>query len=56
LDITMCGVEGMFSAPITRCRMPQIQRAPHRLVRHHEAAIRNIGTRGSQNSSSITAA
>ena len=31
--------------------MPQIQRAPQRLVRHHDAAIRYIGTRGSQNSS-----
>ena len=30
---------GMFSAPITRQRMPQIQRAPHRLTRHQLAAM-----------------
>ncbi len=56
LDSTMWGVDGMFSAPMTRWRMPQIQRAPRRLVRHHDAAMRYMGTRGSQNSSTITAA
>ena len=54
----MCGTSagGMFSAPIARWRIPQIRRAPMRLVRHQLAAIRYIGTRGSQNVASITAA
>src|SRR5258706_14800154 len=56
LDITICGVEGMFSRPTARYRMPQIQRAPHRFTAHHDAAIRYIGTRGSQKVSSIVAA
>src|SRR6202158_548753 len=36
LDITICGSldRGMFFAPITRWRMPQIHRAARRLVPH----------------------
>ena len=56
----MCGAggdpDGIFSVPIARQRMPQIQRAPCRLVQHQAAAIRYIGIRGSQNVDSITAA
>ena len=54
--MTMCGTlaGGMFSAPVTRWRMPQIQRAPWRFVQHQAAAIRYIGTRGIQKSASIT--
>src|SRR3979411_230512 len=36
LDMTICGSldRGMFSAPLTRWRMPQIQRAPRRVAPH----------------------
>src|SRR5512145_97585 len=52
----MCGVAGMFSTPSTRGRMPQITRAPHRIMRHQIAMKRNRGTGGSQPSASTAIA
>src|SRR5260221_14481589 len=51
LDITICGdaAGGVFSAPITRWRIPQIQRAATRLIQHQPVMKRNRGSGGSQN-------
>jgi len=43
------GPEGMFSMPMARWRIPQIQRAPHRESRHQTLMKRNRGCGGSQN-------
>src|SRR5213078_2972947 len=53
LDITMCGRSrgGIFSLPMTRCRMPQITRAAARLSAHHLVMNLKRGTGGSQNES-----
>src|SRR5215469_9707418 len=53
LDMTMCGDArgGMFSAPTTRCRIPQIQRAPSRLMQHQPVMNLKRGSGGTQNES-----
>src|ERR1700693_2524799 len=58
LDITTCGSlgGGMFSAPITRWRMPQIQRAATRLVPHQTMMNLKRATGGSQNTSRTSTA
>src|SRR5450432_3345662 len=58
LDITMCGSldRGMFSAPSTRWRMPQIQRAARRLVPHQTIMNLKRATGGSQNTSRTSTA
>ena len=40
LLMTMCGVDGMFSEPMTCERMPQMILAPHRFIRHHQVMKR----------------
>ena len=59
-DITMWGAArvsaGMFSRPSTCQRMPQIQRAPHRLTPHQLLAIRYVHARGDHAIASIAAA
>src|ERR1700737_3477334 len=50
LDITICGSRagGMFSRPITRWRMPQIQRAAQRLIAQYPVMKRKRASGGSQ--------
>src|SRR5205823_1421307 len=58
LDMTICGsrVRGMFSVPITRCRMPQIQRAAASVVPHQTMMTLKRAIGGSQNRSRTTMA
>ena len=57
-DITIWGSldRGMFSAPITRWRIPQIQRAARRLVPHHTMMNLKRAIGGSQNTSRTSTA
>src|SRR5262249_35605942 len=53
LDMPQCGTVGggTFSAPTTRCRMPQIQRAANRFSQHQPRMKRKRGSGGTQKAS-----
>ena len=58
LDMTICGEArgGMFSTPMMRWRMPQIQRAPKSMSQHQPMMNRNRDSRGNQNRSRTSVA